>query len=397
MMRRTSRLLLAAAAIATSLILPRCSTGPTEPLAVPDPNLDGMEPQVAELLRRTREKLLDDRSADAWGDLGSVYDAHGLMVEAEACYAQAKRLDPRDFRWTYLLAVVREIQGADVPEIEALFGSAADLRADYAPIHVRLGDALSLRGEHAGAREAFAQAIRLAPESAVAHRGMGQVLLALGNAEEAVRHLSRAAELEPRDLTAHAGLAQALMRLGQPERAREAMQRAAELQPINAFDDPVYGAQVFMRSMSSSRAFARAQAAIRIGAYAQAIADLQVVLKARPEDASVYYWLGIAYQELGRVEPATRHLSRTVELEPGMVKARLQLGRLLLQQDRFAEAAEQYERAAALRPLNADGHYGLGQAYEGQGRTAEARGHYEAALRLDPNHAAANRLAETRR
>ena len=184
-------------------------------------------------------------------------------------------------------------------------------------------------------------------------------------------------------MTAQAGLAQAFMRQDQPERAREAMQRAAELQRINTFDDPVYGAQVFMRSMSSSRAFARAQAAIRIGAYAQAIADLQVVLKARPEDASAYYWLGIAYGESGRVEPATRHLSRTVELEPGMVKARLQLGALLLQQDRFAEAVEQYERAAALKPLSATGHNALGRAYEGQGRTAEALDHYEAALRLD--------------
>ena len=381
-MSRTG-LLLAAAAITASLILPRCSTGPTEAVAVPDPNLDGMEPQVAELLRRTREELLDDRTAERWGGLGSVYDAHGLQVEAEACYRQAMRLDPSDFRWTYLLAVVREIQGADVPEIEDLFGSAADLRADYAPIHVRLGDALSLRGEHAAAREAFARAIRLTPDGAVAHRGMGLVLLALGNAEEAVRHLSRAAELEPRDLTAQAGLAQAYMRLGRPEPARDAMQRAAELQRINAFDDPVYGAQVFMRSMSSSRAFARAQAAIRIGAYAQAIADLQVVLKARPEDASAYYWLGIAYGESGRVEPATRHLSRTVELEPGMVKARLQLGALLLQQDRFAEAVEQYERAAALKPLSATGHNALGRAYEGQGRTAEALDQYEAALRLD--------------
>ena len=384
-MSRVSRLWLAAAAVAASLILPRCSGGPAEAIAVPDPDLDGMEPQVAELLRRTREQLLADRTAEGWGELASVYDAHGLLVEAETCYRKAKRLDPSDFRWTYLLAVVREIQGADVPEIEALFAGAADLRPDYAPIHVRLGDALSLRGEHAAARGAFARAIRLTPDGAVAHRGMGLVLLGLGNAEEALRHLDRAAELEPRDLTAQAGLAQAHMRLGRPERAREALQRSGDLQRINAFDDPVYGAQVFMRSVSSSRAFARAQAAIRIGAYAQAIDDLQAVLQARPEDASAHYWLGVAYGESGRVEPATSHLSRAVELAPGMVDARLRLARLLLQQDRPAEAAVQYERAAALKPLDADGHYGLGRAYEDRGRTAEAEDHYRAARRSVPD------------
>ena len=42
-MSQASRLLLAAATLATSLILPRCSTGLTEPTAVPDPNLDGRD------------------------------------------------------------------------------------------------------------------------------------------------------------------------------------------------------------------------------------------------------------------------------------------------------------------------------------------------------------------
>ena len=361
------------------ILLARCAADAPEGAAPPDPEVGGMEPQVVELLLQAREALLREPSAEHWGEFGAVLDAHGLLEDAEVCYRQAQESARDDFRWTYLLAVVREIRGAETTEVRQLFGRAATMRADYAPIYMRLGYALSLRGDHDGAGEAFEQAIRLAPESAVAHRGMGQALLAAGDLDGALRHLQHAVQSEPRDLSAYSGLAQVYMRQRREELAREAVERSRGLQPINAFDDPVYGEQVFMRSMSSSRAFKRAQAAIRIGAYTQAVDDLQIVLRVRPDDASAHFWLGTAHQGLGQMDPAVEYLSRAIELEPGMVPARLRLATLLLRGQRFEEAEMQYRRAAELKPLDADGHYGLGLALEALGRTAAARKEFEAA------------------
>ena len=137
----------------------------------PDPDLAGMEPQVADLLRGARQSVVADQSsAEAWGVLGAAYDAHGLMIVAELCYRRAHELAPEDFKWAYLLAVVREIQGADHAEVVELFGRAARIRPDYAPIYVRLGDALSLRGEHEAARDAFHRALRLEPQTLAVFR-----------------------------------------------------------------------------------------------------------------------------------------------------------------------------------------------------------------------------------
>ena len=62
---------------------------------------------------------------------------------------------------------------------------------------------------------------------------------------------------------------------------------------------------------------------------------------------------------MDQVALALTHLFRAVELQPGLVAARLQLAALLLAEGRHAEAVEQYERAEALRPLDAEARLGL--------------------------------------
>ena len=49
----------------------------------------------------------------AWGRLGMVLHAHVFADEAQACYAEAARLDPADPRWPYLEA---NIQLSRVPD-----------------------------------------------------------------------------------------------------------------------------------------------------------------------------------------------------------------------------------------------------------------------------------------
>ena len=81
---------------------------------VPAPDLTGMEEDVVRLLEEARRAVLEQESATAWGALGAACHAHGLYPEAQQSYRQATALEPDEFRWIYLLAVVREI----VPPLE---------------------------------------------------------------------------------------------------------------------------------------------------------------------------------------------------------------------------------------------------------------------------------------
>ena len=105
----------------------------------------------------------------------------------------ADELAPEDFRWIYLLAVVREINGADAEEMIELFRRAAALRPDYAPIYIRLGDGLWRRGRHDEAEDELQKAIRLAPNAALAYRRLGQVALTRSDFVRTVQKMNRSA------------------------------------------------------------------------------------------------------------------------------------------------------------------------------------------------------------
>ncbi len=303
------------------LLEARCN-GPSPSVrarSVPQPELSRMEPQVATALGAARENLLGQpESAAAWGNLGSLYDAHSLFDAAEVCYRHAVTLEPKEFRWAYLLAVLRDIRGAGAEELVQLFERALLLDPGYGTIHVRLGDALARHGRNDEARVRLERAIELAPDVAVAQRLLGQVELALGDLDRAAIHLTRAIELEPRDLAAHAALAQLFMRRGETARAQEVAARSTGLKQINVLNDPVYGQWVFERSMSASRAFDRATIRMRDGDYEAAARDLELVIAAGRGNAATHEMLSRAYTALGRTADAERQLEESArKARPG--------------------------------------------------------------------------------
>jgi len=321
---------------------------------VPDPELSRHEPQVLEAIQAARADVLNDlSSADAWGALATVFDAHLLTDLAQTCYERAHELAPDDFRWIYLLAVVREINGADAEEMIELFHRAAALRPDYAPVYIRLGDGLWRRGRHDEAEGELQKAIRLAPDAALAYRRLGQVALTRNDAAKARAFLEKAIELEPRDLAAYTALSQACNRLGDEEAARETIARARGLEPVNSIHDPVHGREVQARNIGSDHLFGEAVRWIQAGRFDEAIEAMEVVVSVSPANPSVHYWLGTAYFGSGQPVPAEEHLARAVELAPRLNAARLRLADLLVTLGRRDEAAAHYREALRLAPDDA--------------------------------------------
>jgi len=87
-----------------------------------------------------------------------------------------------------------------------------------------------------------------------------------------------------------------------------------------------------------------------------AIGPLRHALALTDRSVEAHYNLGVALlltreDRAGR-EESCAHFLRTIEIEPMMVPARLQAGRVLLLLDRPAEAAVQYRELAHLQPAN---------------------------------------------
>jgi len=411
-------------AVSIGLLL-ACCAGAPEP---PDTDASGMEPRVARALEAARAEVLGaPRSAEAWGGLGAVLQAHDLVGQARFCYDQAQQLDAHDFRWAYLGAVAAEQDEERFDEVRRLFESAARLRGDYAPLWVRAGEAGSRRGRLDEAERALRHAIELDPDLAVAWRNLGRLLLGRNLEEEAVAHLLRAVELAPDDGAAWSGLAQAQLRAGRPDLARAAAARADATRPFGAIHDPIYADVVLARAVSSKGALLRARGHLRAGQYQEALEGLAIALEANPNDADLHYWLGVAHGETGRMDEALRDFDRAIALRPDLVPALVRSAGLLELREDHEAAVERYRQAASLAPDNrtigsrlglsliragrsveaievfrdvtrrwpddAGAWLALGQACELAGDPAQARAAYAESARLDPNGRAAARVA----
>jgi len=103
----------------------------------------------------------------------------------------------------------------------------------------------------------------------------------------------------------------------------------------------------------------------------------------RPEDGETHNNLGMILFQEGRVAEAISHLEQAVRLRPEYAQGHHTLGKALALAGRVPEAIGHLEQALRLQP-NAFTHFELGKIRLEQGTMPEAVAHYRKALELDP-------------
>jgi len=109
------------------------------------------------------------------------------------------------------------------------------------------------------------------------------------------------------------------------------------------------------------------------------------VVSQRPDNARAQNNLGSALVREGRVDEASEHFARLVQLKPDDAEARYNLGNALLQLGRMGEATEQGAVALRLKPDFVEAHCLMGSALAQSGRMDEAVSQFQAAVKLDPS------------
>jgi len=109
------------------------------------------------------------------------------------------------------------------------------------------------------------------------------------------------------------------------------------------------------------------------------------------EDLSANRWFALGLDlEAAAPDDARDAYRRALELDPAHVDARLNLGRLLQESGRIAEAEAHYRAVLDGEGPTPTAAYNLGTALEDQGRTAEAIAAYRAAIAVDARFADAH-------
>lgn len=117
--------------------------------------------------------------------------------------------------------------------------------------------------------------------------------------------------------------------------------------------------------------------------YAQAAPLLEKALAADAENVEVRFNLAFAYSQLEQDDKAIEHYAKLLEQKPDLPQARMNLGMLLLRQDRPAEAAPYLETLAQTRPDDFRAQFYYAHALEGAGKAEQAIAPYQRAVDLD--------------
>jgi len=246
-----------------------------------------------------------------------ILPADPLMVELEELLESPQAYESRG---------IRALDRKDWSEAAALFRKGLVIAPDHPSLRHRLGTALYLMGDSAGAREQFETAVRISPDYHRAQYSLGVLLQADGRHLEAIERFTAALRARPGDTAARVRLAASLRRMG---RAKEAL--------------PHYAEVVSMQPELSEARFGQAIALVQLRRYLEARDRLTEGMKMHPDQPLFAHGLArlLATAADDRVRDGRRAMAlvqelvkqgRTLDLGATVAMAYAELGQ-------FAQAA----------------------------------------------------------
>jgi len=243
----------------------------------------------------------------------------------------------------------------------------------------------------------YRDALRIEPSAAIVQRELARVYLRLGWRVQAERCLRAAIALDPEDDAAHAELAAMLFAQGHLAQCataciRRALRAVMRRLPGSSRRRPAAPGHDPGASQAAEAAAAAVERALEEGNLApEALAELERIVAAHPDQVACHLALARAYSALGRVTEAAASAESAFRLDPASARVLAAIAASLHPWNN-AEAERFARKALALDPGLDLAHASLGAALWAQNRLAEAEHHCREALRLDPARLS-NRLA----
>ncbi len=335
-----------------------------------------LEPEIARLDELLARPELEPRQlAEGYGELGRLYLAYELWEAAEVCFTNAARLEARDFRWSYYLGYLHRETGR-LERAAELYETARELRRDYAPTHLRLGD-VYLQLHRVEKAESLAAALLADTPAAAAPARvlLGKAALARHDYRAAREHFSAVLERHPEARWLHYQLAMAYRGLGDLDEARRqlALQGPGSL-PMS---DPLIDGLATLTTGASAE-LRQAMAEVGAGRVDEALARYRRAVASAPERADVRTSYAAMLAQLGDLEAAVDQYREALRLEPGNLLVRYSLGHTLALAGASRPAAYEEAELRLDEVLRLEGDFT--DALRRRAQVREARGRADAAL-----------------
>jgi tetratricopeptide (TPR) repeat protein len=317
-------------------------------------NAATVEKQLVEAVRR------EPSSFDAHRKLAAFYLQQGKLASALPHLERARAIDPANYDNTYDLALAL-LQSGKPDAARAHVKSLLNAK-DSAELHNLLGNVEEREGNLVAAAEEYQRAAHM--DATEEHLfDWGNNLIQLRAFEPATEVFAAAIARYPKSARLHVGLGIAHYSRGQYPDAIKSFSTAADLAPSDPRPYQFLGEMYGVAPELGQEVTARLARAVRTQPR-NALAHFHYAMSLWKGQPS-----GSAPADMKRVESLLR---RAVALDPRLASAFLELGSLLADQQRYAEAIRELQRAARLEPQLAQAHYRLAQAYQRTGQKALA-------------------------
>ncbi len=261
--------------------------------------LKGNTASATELAKKARK--LDPRSAEAWAALGDVYSSESRTADEIDAYQKAADLAPEDWRWPVSLGIAL-YHAHNLTQSIAQLQRGVQLASDNAAAYFDLAIARSTAGQLDDALKDIQKSIELEP-TARAFSQKGTILMFQGRYEDAVATEKMAIGLSPNRYSAWADMADAYEWSGKhPREAAQAYRKAIELEEAERLTKPQ---DAFLTA-------ALAEEYARVGDVQRSEVMIRQAQALAPEDPSIAFSVGEAYEILGRRQRAIPLLARAL-------------------------------------------------------------------------------------
>lgn len=363
------------------------------------------EPEFTAVAQKLRgEVLREPRSARTWGRLGQALLANDWMEsEAQVCFAEAQRLDPKNPHWPYYQAGILLNQGereAALPYLQRAAAHCAVAAPDKTAPRLRLAETLLALGRRGEAEEQFRQVLGRNADDVRAHYGTALAAADRQEWQTSRKHLLRCLGSPLAQQKACVQLAFVSQCLGDTANAQKYRQQADRLPADQDWNDP-YVTEYLVWAVTKRNRYRLAESLEASGRLREAASVVRPMVREYPDDYRAPYLLGKIVGQLGGSREAEIALRQALRLAPEKVQVHYYLGLVLFTQaveaaehgDRvraeklYQEAAERSREALTLKDDYGFAHMTLGLALKGLGKRAEALSALRQAVRCNPEHA----------
>jgi tetratricopeptide (TPR) repeat protein len=309
---------------------------------------------------------LAPQRVENYAALGGAYSAAGRFSEAEDAYRKATETNPKSAQAHMSLSQFYFSQGG-LAKAETEMQIACKLDPHAVPPRFLLARILLAMGKSDEAEKLYADLQTIAPKDPQAYRALGSFYASSGRMEKAIVEFRSQLRAHPKDIPVKEQLVETLLDLN----------RIGEAEPLNL--------EIMSANPADPKSL-KSQGRILLseGQFEKAKTALEGAVKADPDSAASYYFLGLAQRGAGLPDLAKVSFSRALELQPKLAQASAALASLTLKNGNRDEALRLAEDARRSNPNLPSAYFASAQALMAKGDARQAEAALQDTLRRDP-------------